>query len=104
MSNQINKWPYKNIPVSPDVYEKVKRIAQDNGRTLGGQVMMWVGECSHPTKQRRLVGRTIVGYPPSDLIAPVKIWQCGECGRLLVLPVDGFDGDTRSLVSAETEK
>ncbi len=45
---------YKNIPVSPEVYERVQLVSEANGygqRGLGAQVAHWVGkelpECEH---------------------------------------------------------
>jgi len=45
---------YKNIPVSPEVYEAVQLVSEANGfglRGLGAQVAHWVGrelpECDH---------------------------------------------------------
>jgi hypothetical protein len=43
---------YQNIPVKPEIYQKVKMIAEANNRGLGDQVAHWVGrdlpECDHP--------------------------------------------------------
>ncbi len=33
---------YKNIPVEPETYEKLGRIAAATGRKLGAQVKLWV--------------------------------------------------------------
>jgi len=93
---------YMNIPVPPDVYTEVRKVADANGRTMGGQVKMWARECPHPAGKRILLGHTIVLYPPAGKVTvDVKIWQCQECGRLIVLPADGFDGDQRA-VATET--
>jgi len=95
---------YKNIPVSPEVYQKVTQIAASNFRTLGGQVTAWVMECSHPAGQRTMLGNIVVIYPGSQTTVPVQIWQCQDCGRMLILPAEGQDVDHRPIVSlAETE-
>jgi hypothetical protein len=53
MKKQAEK-TYKNIPVSPEVYERVKLVSEANGygeRGVGAQVAHWVGkelpECEH---------------------------------------------------------
>jgi hypothetical protein len=42
---------YKNIPVKPDVYVKMRLIAEANNRGLGDQVAAWVErelpDCGH---------------------------------------------------------
>jgi hypothetical protein len=76
---------YKNIPVDPETYDAVTKFAQGNGRTRGGQVMIWARECPHLVSHRNLVGNTVVLSPPNGKVCtPVQIWQCGDCGRLLV--------------------
>lgn len=59
---------YKNIPVSPEVYEQVQLVSEANGygqRGLGAQVAHWVGkelpECEH-SKQ----AVSIEYYPGAD--------------------------------------
>lgn len=91
---------YKNIPVSPETYEKVSVIAKSCGRTMGGQVMIWGRECSHPADLQILLGKTTVIQPGNGLTISVQILLCKECGRLQALPVDPFDADQRT-ISAE---
>jgi hypothetical protein len=102
---------YKNIPVSPEVYELVRQraIASHKGqRGLGAQIAEWAAECPHPAGQRRFLGLTEVTYPHSPdtipgarLFAKVQIYLCAACNHLLVLPTDPFDADMRMIAARQ---
>jgi hypothetical protein len=91
---------YKNIPVPPDIYERVKLISQENGRTMGGQVMVWARECPHPADARQRMGEATVMYPGSGITVRVQILHCRDCNRLMVLPSDPFDADQRAIAES----
>ena len=79
---------YKNIPVSPDVYEAVQLVSEANGyglRGLGAQVAHWVGrelpECDHTKKPV-----TIEYFPSADLLPGTVLnrtgYYCSTCRRV----------------------
>jgi hypothetical protein len=93
---------FRTLNVPPEIYDKVKQIAKTNGRTIGGQVATWTKICQHSAAQVRLLGESEVRYPPDGKVrTAVKIWQCQDCGWLIVLPADQFDGDQRALAQAQ---
>jgi len=79
---------YKNIPVSPEVYEQVQLVSEANGygqRGLGAQVAHWVGkelpECDHKKQP------VSIEYFPSDDYLPGAWLQrtgyyCPTCKRV----------------------
>ena len=76
---------YMNIPVKPDVYEKVRLISDANDRGLGAQVAHWVGqelpECDHEKTPVE------IEYFPSNDILPGTLLRrtgyfCATCTRV----------------------
>lgn len=79
---------YKNIPVSPEVYERVKLVSEANGygeRGVGAQVAHWVGkelpECEH--KKQPVV---IEYFPGADSLPGTVLnrsgYYCSTCKRV----------------------
>jgi hypothetical protein len=102
---------YRNIPVSPEVYQAVSQIAKSNYRTMGGQVAFWTVKCPHLAGGRTIVGITVVSLGGTQiqdddgshpLTKLVQIVHCQECGQLLVLPADPFDADQSVVAEAGT--
>jgi hypothetical protein len=78
---------YKNIPVKPEVYVKVRLIADANNRGLGDQIASWV-ERELPDCGHEKVPVTIeTPARPADGVAPAeprKGWYCRQCKRVYV--------------------
>lgn len=78
---------YKNIPVKPEVYERVQLVAEANGfgeRGLGAQVAQWVArelpECAH-----KKTPVSIETFPRHELTAEYLLtpaWYCAVCKRV----------------------
>jgi len=74
---------YKNIPVKPEIYAKVKLLADANNRGMGDQVSAWVEreipECDH---QKQPV--SIETFPSGDFLINErnKGWFCPICNRV----------------------
>ena len=79
---------YKNIPVSPEVYERVKLVSEANGygeRGVGAQVAHWVGkelpECDH-----KKIPVAIEYFPGADLLPGTPLdrtgYYCSTCRRV----------------------
>lgn len=97
------KWPYKNIAITPEVYERVAAIAKIRGISPAKLVRDWAQTCRH-TKARP-VGRSVIslGGPDNGNAAPtyvVTITLCTQCGQLLVAPMDVYDASQH--IAAET--
>jgi hypothetical protein len=99
---------YMNIPVPPEVYQRVRAIADEGGQTMGGLIKVWARQCAHPK-----AGLVTVGYANITPAAPensqvtqhVEIMRCIACGQLVVSPCDIYDADQRIIraaVNAET--
>ncbi len=78
---------YKNIPVNPEIYDKVKLISEANGfgeRGLGAQIAHWVGkalpECSHKKVPVQ------IEYFPTDTVLVSSVqrsaFYCSTCKRV----------------------
>jgi hypothetical protein len=73
------------IGVWKETHKRIKRIAQANGRTLGGQVDVWSRmDCRHPVNARKYMTAE-VSYP-GDLghSTTVTGFVCGICGQLVI--------------------
>jgi hypothetical protein len=79
---------YKNIPVSPEVYERVQLVSEANGygqRGLGAQVAYWVGkelpECEH-----KKTPVAIEYFPGADILPGTLLnrtgYYCSTCKRV----------------------
>ncbi len=72
---------YNNIPVKPEVYLKLRLIAEANNRGLGDQVSEWVErelpECDHPK-----VPVVVQVYPGTDVKPTNNGWYCQICNRV----------------------
>lgn len=79
---------YKNIPVSPEVYERVQLVSEANGyglRGLGAQVAHWVGrelpECDH-----KKAPVSIEYFPGADILPGTLLnrtgFYCSTCERV----------------------
>ena len=95
MLKKIPKKPkaeYQKIPVKPDVYAKVRMIADLNDRGMGDQIAAWVKR-DLPMCDHKLQGVDIE-YAPSAVVAltyvvdTVRIgWYCPTCNRVyMALP------------------
>lgn len=78
---------YKNIPVSPEVYERVKLVSEANGygeRGVGAQVAHWVGkelpQCEHKKQP------VSIEYFPGDTTLVRSAFRtgyyCSTCRRV----------------------
>lgn len=79
---------YVNIPVSPEVYERVKLVSEANGygeRGVGAQVAHWVGqelpECDH-----KKTPVAIEYFPGADFLPGSLLnrsgYYCSTCKRV----------------------
>ncbi len=97
---------YKNIPVSPETYERVQMVSEANGfgkRGLGAQVAHWVGrelpECEHDK-----VPVEIEYFPGADVLkgTPAKRtgYFCATCNRVYakVEEADMMEDDGKRLL------
>jgi len=86
MANKT-KQEYKNIPVKPEIYEKVQLISEANGfgeRGLGAQIAHWVGhelpECDH---EKQAVS---IEYYPYTMLPGTPLMRsgyfCATCKRV----------------------
>lgn len=78
---------YKNIPVKPETYAKVKLVANANDRGLGDQVAHWAGrelpaECEHA---KQAVSIQVFDDAQDTLQPAVSFkqgWFCPTCKRV----------------------
>lgn len=72
---------YSNVPVKPEVYLKLRLIAEANNRGLGDQVSEWVErelpECDHAK-----VPVVVQVYPGTDAKQAGNGWFCPTCKRV----------------------
>ena len=99
---------YKNIPVSPEVYERVKLVSEANGygeRGVGAQVAHWVGqelpECNHKKAPVQ------IEYFPSADRLPGSLshrsgYYCSTCKRVYAKVTEGdlVEQDGKKLLDA----
>lgn len=96
---------YKNIPVSPETYERVQLVSEANGfgpRGMGAQVAHWVGQelpnCAHPK-----VAVSIETFPSETALVQsvTKIgYYCDTCKRVYakISPADLVAQDATKLL------
>jgi len=78
---------YKNIPVKPDVYDRVRLVAEANGfgeRGLGAQVAHWVGQ-ELPVCEHEKIPVLIEAFPSqTQLVKSVHRpgYYCETCSRV----------------------
>lgn len=78
---------FKMIPVHKAIHKRVKNIAAENHRTLGGQVAYWANsECAHPIEARQ--SAEITYSLPSDNMTVggqhnMRGYFCKECQRFI---------------------
>ncbi len=94
---------YKNIPVKPEVYTKIKMIADSNNRGLGDQVANWaereLPECNH-VKQPVSIEVFNSGQLPASALR--KGWYCPTCKRVYEFATDELRLAAHAAVAAET--
>jgi len=108
MSKKTEAKEYKNIPVSPEVYERVKLVSEANGygeRGVGAQVAHWVGqelpECEHKKTP------VAIEYFPGDDFLPGSLlnrsgYYCSTCKRVYAKVSEGelVEQDGKKLLKA----
>ena len=107
MKKQVEK-TYKNIPVSPEVYERVKLVSEANGygeRGVGAQVAHWVGkelpECDH-----KKIPVAIEYFPSADYLPGTVLnrtgFYCSTCKRVYAKVTEGelVEQDGKKLLDA----
>jgi hypothetical protein len=108
MNKKTEEKTYKNIPVSPEVYERVKLVSEANGfgeRGVGAQVAHWVGkelpECEH-----KKVAVAIEYFPGADFLPNTVLnrtgYYCSTCKRVYakVAEAELVEQDGKKLLKA----
>jgi len=78
---------FKMIPVHKAIHKRVKSIAAENHRTLGGQVAYWANsECAHPVEARQPA--EITYSLPADMTVNgqhnLRGYFCKDCQRFVL--------------------
>lgn len=76
---------YKNIPVKPDVYARLKLVADANNRGLGDQVAAFVEEIRLPDCGHEKVSVSVQTFPDMagvTVLAFQRAYYCPTCRRV----------------------